>query len=158
MMVVLIITRKTLCYNAGHLRSITLTSAINCDMIIKMRREIKIRIWDKTLSRFVSPSSLFVGSDGKISGLDINDCVIQEFTGIKDANDVEIYEGDIVKTFTNGLGEHTYRVKFKAPAFMLASIPNDLEVSEYFIFLDAPTKISVIGNIFQPNEQDTSTL
>lgn len=125
-----------------------------------MNRTIKIRVWDKTLSRFVSPSSLFVGSDGKISGLDINDCVIQEFTGIKDVNGTEIYEGDIVKAVGKfHKHEDKYVIEFLNGMFSFTYLREDIDVPEPMgISFREMRDIQIVGNILKYNEPDTSTL
>ena len=61
-------------------------------------REIKFRAWDRVLKRMLIPK--FIGNGNNFCSDDLMAVTgvidLMQYTGLKDKNGVEIYEGDII--------------------------------------------------------------
>ena len=109
-------------------------------------REIKFRVWHHSFSRFLTQDEWFLALDGKLLFTDFttdewrivdSDYTIQQYTGLKDKNDKEIYEGDIVKTeFGHMFSSNIHVVEYIKNRF----VPDDVCDTD---------GVEVIGNIFE---------
>ena len=109
-------------------------------------REIKFRAWDEKNNRYwyqFDISSLF--GSAYFSGLR-KDWIVEQFTGLKDKNGNEIYEGDwvIMRLNDHNLEFKPEVVKFENSAWRLG---NDMILS--YDIHDVKPEFEILGNIFE---------
>ena len=120
-----------------------------------MNRKIKFRVWDKLEERFINSSTpnqghYIITLNGEFHNLQNgsggNDYVIQEYTGLKDENGVEIYEGDILSMpITTFDTEDIVDFIQEAVIFEGASFKWHGDFLEENLTKD----LSIVGNIFE---------
>ena len=132
-----------------------------------MDREIKFRAWLKEEKRMLYKISS-IKFDIKCIYYDNNemfsyereefkDIELMQYTGLKDKNGVEIYEGDIVKinddydTYGKNAGE-IYEVYFNAGGFRLKPKYDTHKRGDRGFWLDDGNDVAILGNIYENKE------
>lgn len=124
-------------------------------------REIKFRFYDPQENQMCS-SGLEVDLGGNLAVfMGENECPIMQYTGLKDKNGKEIYEGDVVRVADiynqiNFGGERTYEtlpVKWGDFGWLPFIFPGGIDCE----FMYSDTDCEVIGNIYENPELLTPT-
>ena len=106
--------------------------------------ELKFRVWDNV--DYMSSDFTFQHIiDSTIQFTP--ECKIMQFTGLKDKNGIDIYEGDIVRPF--GDQGSLAQIIFFAPSFKLATKLNNGSYNLWNYYKD---EIEIVGNIYQNPE------
>jgi uncharacterized phage protein (TIGR01671 family) len=115
-----------------------------------MNREIKFRAWDESCNKMRGLDGVKdcfgMRSDGKTN----DDFILMQFTGLKDKNGKDIYEGDIVEDKELGRGIVVFQI---GCFFMMYDADTNMEFlglkSDEFGRLQKKRIVEVIGNIYE---------
>lgn len=116
-----------------------------------MNRGIKFRVWDTKYNVIISWDDI---SESKTLAIlvnnhnrNISNCVLMQYTGLKDKNGKDIYEGDIVEY------SRTFKAKiiFQDGGFKIQE-PQDKDYGVFLNYFTCNNAVSVIGNVYEnPN-------
>lgn len=121
-------------------------------------REIKFRAWDKkTKKMYFNVEDTYDGMSGHEDYDSFGNLVgnyeveLMQYTGFKGANDVEVYEGDIVEYseyFSPLVYNKTLVIKWRKSGFWLW----DIALEEWFSSMCSDERLKVVGNIYENPE------
>jgi len=117
-------------------------------------REIKFRAWDKNkkVMTFVGELAWLVGGlhfmdAGACQGFIDKDAELMQFTGLKDKNGKEIYEGDLIKL--DSFMPPVMQICFIEGAFCIADRNGHYTADMHYVHHAGINQSEVIGNIYE---------
>ena len=120
-------------------------------------RELKFRAWSKSEKKMIYniqnefEERIELGMDCFSDYLKNDDFIVEQYTGIKDKNGKEIYEGDIVSKHNSDTKGVVKQVKDGQWAIYWDNVPDG-----YYVLFKYSNLCEVIGNIHEdnPNEKE----
>lgn len=124
-----------------------------------MNREIKFRAWDSISENLWGWD---IVSKNPIPDFDLEHYTLMQYTGLKDKNGKEIYEGDIIEFIfwtyheheveTHYIGEIQIDEKLQSTTFVFTDSGKRRYYALYELTFDSESDIEVIGNIYENPE------
>lgn len=135
-------------------------------------RELKFRAWDSGRKTYdheellLAPNGDILASRWQELCEPESEYIIEQYTGLKDKNGKEIYEGDIVEAMIDGVWAIDNSLSFGKVKWKLEVIHNDIRFMDvfrvigsknapgriYYLFDKELSELEVIGNIHENPE------
>ena len=125
-------------------------------------REIKFRAWDIKRKEWISTCNMVMSLHGKefywnfgyepLKDINRNEFILSQFTGLKDKNGKEIYEGDVVKIKDYYCNKGIF--KFSQGGYGIREIDNNgiYSIENLKIRENILLEVEIIGNIYENPE------
>jgi len=116
-----------------------------------MVREIKFRVWDEKRKKMLVPAGIyedgvpFIRYNDGSNAMPLNDYPVMQYTGLKDKNGREIYEGDLLSVAPHS---RPYEVRWVGAGFFGV----DPEYNDLEMHANAVKDMEVVGNIWETPE------
>ena len=132
-----------------------------------MNNRFKFRVWDVKNKKVLPESYFAILGNGKLivtlsgyyndfTNTNQDDYVIQQYTGLTDSNDKEIYEGDILKNHydvgNNIIGQVLYESDHGGYIFKWKRIRKGRGQDYKNLNCDVAFESVIVGNIFEHSE------
>lgn len=130
---------------------------------IGMGREIKFRAWLKNESRMINPviqlsvkaqystiawyEDMHDALSGTLSDAFLDQVELMQYTGLKDKNGKEIYEGDLVKGKTDIFERLVGSIEYAGCAYVVDGVGKYIKIRE-----ELNRSYEIIGNIYENPE------
>lgn len=117
------------------------------------KRDIKLRAWDELNKKIINnigitPKNVVYTQDMENNVFDVfPGCILIQYTGLKDINENEIFEGDIIQCTDN---KNIYICLYSKGCFWLRNINEENSIRGLIFEFQGTLKI--IGNVFENEE------